>query len=193
MLKVATLTPNFDSIETERLRLRRFGPDDAELVFRLMSDPRVMRYYPAVYDLARARLVLENVRAAYERLGYSLLAVELKSDGGFVGQVGLLHWDDVDAREDVEVAYMLTPANWGAGYATEAARACRDWAFVHLGVDRIVSFIVTENRPSIAVARRNGMHRLKRLERNRFGKPIYVYGISRAEWSATLQGSDGAS
>jgi RimJ/RimL family protein N-acetyltransferase len=149
-----------------------------------MSDPRVMRYYPTVYDLARARLVLENVRAAYERLGYSLLAVERKSDGAFVGQVGLLHWDDVDARADVEVAYMLVPEHWGAGYATESARACRDWAFAHLGVDRIVSFIVTGNRPSIAVARRNGMRRLKRLERNRFGKPIYVYGIARAQWSA---------
>lgn len=154
---------------------------------RLMSDPRVMRYYPAVYDLARARQVLANVIAAYERLGYSLLAVERRSDGDFVGQAGLLHWDDVDAREDVEVAYMLTPENWGVGYATEAARACRDWAFVHLDVDRVVSFIVTGNRPSIAVARRNGMRRLKRLENNRFGKPIYVYGISRAEWSAAPQ------
>jgi [ribosomal protein S5]-alanine N-acetyltransferase len=141
-----------------------------------------MRFYPAVYDLARARLVLENIRAAYERLGYSLLVVERKSDGAFVGQVGLLHWDDVDAREDVEVAYMLSPECWGAGYATEAARASRDWAFAHLGVDRVVSFIVTENRPSIAVARRNGMRRLKRLEQNRFGKPIYIYGISRSEW-----------
>ncbi len=149
-----------------------------------MSDPRVMRYYPAVYDRARANRALESVRGSYERLGYSLLAVERKSDGAFVGQVGLLHWEDVDAREDVEVAYMLLPEYWGAGYATEAARACRDWAFGHLPVDRVVSFIVTQNRPSIAVAQRNNMRRLKRLERNRFGKPIYVYGISRAEWSA---------
>jgi len=148
-----------------------------------MGDPRVMRYYPAVYDRAHAGRVLESIRSAYERLGYSLLALERTSDGAFVGQVGLLHWDDVDARPDVEVAYMLLPEYWGAGYATEAARACRDWAFAHLAVDRVVSFIVTENRPSIAVARRNGMKRLKRLERNRFGKPIYVYGISRAEWS----------
>ncbi len=153
-------------------------------MFRVMSDPRVMRHYPTVYDLARAARALENVLGSYERLGYSLLAVERKSDGAFVGQVGLLHWDDVDAREDVEVAYMLLPEYWGAGYATEAARACRDWAFVQLSVDRVVSFIVTQNAPSIAVARRNGMRPLKRLEQNRFGKPIYVYGISRSEWQA---------
>jgi [ribosomal protein S5]-alanine N-acetyltransferase len=173
----------FDAIETERLRLRRFGPGEADLVFRVMGDPLVMRHYPGVYDLARSRIVLENVLAAYERLGYSMLVVERRSDGAFVGQVGLLHWDDVDARADVEVAYMLVPERWGEGYATEAARACRDWAFEELGVDRVVSFIATENRPSIAVAQRNGMRRLKRLQHNRFGKPIYVYGISREEWS----------
>lgn len=153
-------------------------------MFRVMSDPRVMRHYPIVYDRARAARALENVLGSYERLGYSLLVVERKSDGAFVGQVGLLHWDDVDAREDVEVAYMLLPEYWGAGYATEAARACRDWAFVQLSVDRVVSFIVVQNAPSIAVARRNGMRPLKRLEQNRFGKPIYVYGISRSEWQA---------
>jgi RimJ/RimL family protein N-acetyltransferase len=151
-------------------------------VYRLMSDPRVMRFYPEVYDLERSRLVLENVLRSYGRYGYSLLVAERRSDGSHVGHVGLLHWDDVDAREDVEVAYMLLPEFWGAGYATEAARASRDWAFAQLGVDRVVSFIVTQNRPSIAVAKRNGMRRLKRLEQNRFGKPIYIYGITLAEW-----------
>lgn len=152
-------------------------------MFRLMSDPAVMRYYPAVYDETQAAAALGRMRESYERIGYSMLAVERKHDGAFIGQIGLLHWDDVDAREDVEVAYMLLPEFWGAGYATEAARACRDWAFAHLGVDRVVSFIVTENRPSLAVAQRNGMRCLKRLEDNRFGKPIDVYGISRAEWA----------
>ncbi len=159
-------------------------------MFRVMSDPRVMRHYPTIYDLARAARALENVLGSYERLGHSLLAVERKSDGAFVGQVGLLHWDDVDAREDVEVAYMLLPEYWVRA-TRQAARACRDWAFVQLSVDRVVSFIVIQNAPSIAVARRNGMRRLKRLEQNRFGKPIYVYGISRSEWQAAAGRSIG--
>jgi [ribosomal protein S5]-alanine N-acetyltransferase len=172
----------FGPIETARLRLRRYVEGDVELVHRLMSNPRVMRYYPALYDLDRSRTVLEKVLASYRTAGYSLLAVEQRSDGSYVGQVGLLHWDDVDAREDVEVAYMLLPEYWGVGYATEAAQACRDWAFANLGVDRVVSFIDTKNRPSIAVAKRNGMKRLKRIEESRFGKPIYVYGIPRKRW-----------
>jgi ribosomal-protein-alanine N-acetyltransferase len=179
-----TPTDPFGGLETQRLRLRRYTGRDLHLIYRLMSDPLVMRYYPAVYDLDRARIALGNVARSYERYGYSLLAAERKLDGVFVGHVGLLHWDDVDAREDVEVAYMLLPEYWGKGYATEASRSCRDWAFANLDVDRIVSFIVTQNAPSIAVAERNGMLPLKRIEHNRFGEPIYVYGISRAEWLA---------
>jgi [ribosomal protein S5]-alanine N-acetyltransferase len=172
----------FGPIETARLRLRRYVEGDVELVHRLMSNPRVMQYYPTLYDLERSRKMLEKMLASYQTTGYSLLAAERRSDGSYVGQVGLLYWEDVDAREDVEVGYMLLPEYWGVGYATEAAQACRDWAFVKLGVDRVVSFIDTKNRPSIAVAKRNGMKRLKRIEESRFGKPIYVYGISRKRW-----------
>jgi RimJ/RimL family protein N-acetyltransferase len=147
-----------------------------------MSDPDVMHHYEAPLSREQSQKALDNALAAYDKRGYSVLAVERKSDGAFLGHVGLLHWDDVDGREDVEVAYMLLPAYWGQGYATEAARACKDWAFEHLSVDRVVSFIVTANEPSIKVAERNGMTRLKRLDENRFGSPIYVYGVTREAW-----------
>ncbi len=170
---------SFGPLRTARLRLRRYVPGEEELVHRLMGDARVMRYYPETFDLARSRAVLERILASYRDPGYSLLAAERSDDGRFVGHVGLLHWDDVDGREDVEVAYMLLPEFWGFGFASEAARACRDWAFDNLHPDRVVSFIDVNNEPSIAVARRNGMERLHRLDSKRFGKPIYVYGIGR--------------
>jgi RimJ/RimL family protein N-acetyltransferase len=141
-----------------------------------------MHHYEAPLSREQSQRALDNALAAYDKRGYSVLAVERKSDGAFLGHVGLLHWDGVDGREDVEVAYMLLPAYWGHGYATEAARACKDWAFEHLSVDRVVSFIVTANEPSIKVAERNGMTRLKRLDENRFGSPIYVYGVTREAW-----------
>ncbi len=169
-------------IETPRLRLRRYREGEVDLVHRVMSDPLVMRYYPETYDVERCQKVLDSILASYARHGYSLFAVERREDGAYAGQIGLLHWDDVDAREDVEVAYMLLPEFWKMGYATEAARACRDWAFANLEPDRVVSFIDVNNVPSIAVAQRNGMTRLKRLDTNRLGKPIYVYGISQPQW-----------
>ncbi|HZY97950.1 MAG TPA: GNAT family N-acetyltransferase [Candidatus Baltobacteraceae bacterium] len=174
-----------EELHTERLRLRRYRKDDFESAFRLTNDPRVMRYYPAPFDRDRVTRMLENVLRSYDERGYSVLVVERATDGAYLGQIGLLHWDDVDGREDVEVAYMLVPEAWGAGYATEAARACRDWAFEQLGADRVVSFISVENEPSMRVAERNGMTRLKRLNENRLGIPIYVYAIARDDWEST--------
>ncbi len=176
----------FGPIETERLRLRCYRDGEAPLVHRLMGDARVMRFYPEVYDLERSQKVFDAIARLYQTLGYTMLAAERLSDGAFVGQIGLLHWDDVDDREDVEVAYMLLAEHWGMGYATEAARACRDWAFAHLPVDRVVSYIDVRNEPSIKVAERNGMDRLKRIDENRFGNPIYVYGIARDRWDAIV-------
>lgn len=171
-----------ETLQTQRLRLRRYRKDDIDNALRLMSDPRVMRYYPELLDREKTARMIDNALQAYEKRGYSVLVLERLTDGAFLGHVGLLHWDDVDGREDVEVAYMLVPEAWGHGYATEAARACRDWAFEHLGFDRVVSFIDVENEPSIDVAQRNGMQRSARLDENRFGKPIYVYAIARTDW-----------
>lgn len=177
--------PALEELQTKRLRLRRYRKDDFDNAYRLTSDPRVMRYYPATYDRDRVGRMIDNVLRSYDEIGYSVLVVERLADGAYLGQIGLLHWDDVDAREDVEVAYMLAAEAWGKGYATEAARACRDWAFEHLGVDRVVSFIAIANEPSMRVAERNGMTRLKRLDESRLGIPIYVYAIGRADWEAT--------
>lgn len=176
--------PELEEIRTDRLRLRRYDESDVDNVFRLIGDPQVMRYFPSVYDRDRAQKIVNDVLAAYDELGYSVLAVERQPDGAYVGQIGLLDWKDVDDRPDIEVAYMLAPEAWGRGYATEAARACRDWAFAHLDVDRLVSYIAIANAPSIRVAERNGMSRIKRLDENRFGIPIYVYAVQRAEWES---------
>lgn len=171
-----------ERIETARLRLRRYRKDDLDDAFALMSDPQVMRHYPERLNRDGAARMIDNALRAYEKRGYSVLVVERLADGAFLGHAGLLHWDDVDGREDIEVAYMLVPAAWGNGYATEAARACRDWAFENLGADRVVSFVAVANEPSIRVAERNGMRRSKRLDENRLGQPIYVYAIDRAGW-----------
>ena len=169
------------------MRLRRFEADDVDNALRLFGDPLVMRHFTGVCDRDTVRRIVEKFRSEHERYGYSMLAVEQRSDGAYVGHTGLLHWDDVDGREDVEVAYAYAPDVWGRGYATEAARACRDWAFENLGVDRVVSFIAVENAPSVAVAERNGMSRTKRLEVNRFGRPIFVYAITREQWQQRAQ------
>ena len=83
-------------------------------------------------------------------------------------------------RAEVEVGYALVPRHWHHGYATEAAQACRDWAFEHLDCERVVSLVHTRNLPSCRVAERNGMHVVAEIVH--WNLPHHVYAITRDEW-----------
>jgi [ribosomal protein S5]-alanine N-acetyltransferase len=68
-----------------------------------------------------------------------------------------LAWQQVEGKTLLEVGYHLHRDQWGHGYATEAARACLDYAFRDLGAAEVVSLIRPENLPSRRVGERNGM------------------------------------
>ena len=77
-----------------------------------------------------------------------------------IGEVCGLTWQEADGRTVLEVGYLFSRAYWRQGYATEAARACRDYAFDTLGAETVYSIIRDTNAASRAVALRNGMHRV---------------------------------
>lgn len=168
-------------IETPRLRLREFSRADLDALFAMYSDWEVVRFWPKPPGRDDVERQLSNLLLAYERRGYGGWAVELRESGAFVGRIGLLQ-QFVEGRDEVEVGYVLDRAHWGHGYATEAARACRDWAFEHLEIDRVISLIRPDNHRSIAVAKRNGMQRV--------GATLHVtlkhdiYAIDREAWES---------
>lgn len=99
---------------------------------------------------------LERQLERYRRYGYGLWAVILKENGEMIGQCGLT-MQDCDKKEVAEVGYLFRKAYWHRGYASEAAIACRDYAFNTLHIDEIYSIVRDTNKASIAVAKRNGM------------------------------------
>ena len=64
---------------------------------------------------------------------------------------------DVEGRSEIEVGYHVRCDLWGKGYATEAARACIEYAFGKLGAERVISMIRPENLQSRRVAEKNGL------------------------------------
>jgi ribosomal-protein-alanine N-acetyltransferase len=72
---------------------------------------------------------------------------------------------------------------WGNGFATEAARACRDYGFQQLNAAYLISLIRPENLPSRRVAERNGMTVWKQIDR--VGLLHDVYRVRREEWVAS--------
>src|ERR1700730_6753965 len=99
-----------------------------------------------------------------------------------IGDCGII-LQQVDGEQLYEIGYHLRRAFWGQGLATEAAGACRDWAFAHLKTERLISLIRPENLPSCRVAERVGMIVWKEV--NWRGLPHYVYSIERGKAAAS--------
>jgi ribosomal-protein-alanine N-acetyltransferase len=165
-------------LETPRLILREFVPEDADALERVLSDPDTMRYYPAPLDRAGVEdWIARNLRR-YQRDGHGLWAIDLKSSSEMIGDCGLT-LQEVDGEPLPEIGYHLRRDAWGHGYATEAARACKDYGFAQLKTDVLISLIRPENLPSRRVAERNGMTIWK--ETNRIGLRHLVYAAWRNE------------
>ncbi len=144
-------------LETARLTLREFLPEDAEALARVISDPETMRYYPAPFTRTQVAEWIERNRRRYKDDGVGLWAMVLKSTGEMIGDCGIIR-QQVENEFLYEIGYHLRRDLGGQGLATEAAIACRDWAFANLKVERVISLIRPENLPSRKVAERNGMN-----------------------------------
>jgi RimJ/RimL family protein N-acetyltransferase len=179
------LTPALP-IETDRLLLRAFTPDDAERYFSYRSLPETVRY------LYRAPLTLEESiqrMPQYARLEFEkdadvfTLAIQPKAATELAGEI-LFKLDSVRAMQ-AELGYRLHPDSTGKGYVTEAARAMLRLGFEHFGFHRVFARIDAENSASIAVAERLGMRREAHLIENdffdgRWGSE-YVYAMLASE------------
>ena len=143
-------------LETERLRLREFVPQDADALAAVLGDPVAMQYYPAPFNRKEVEEWIERNIQRYRRAGYGLWAMLLRDTKEVIGDCGCF-LRDVDGRDDIEIGYHVRRDLWGNGYATEAAHACMEYAFTKLGVDRVISLIRPENVQSIRVAEKNGL------------------------------------
>ena len=165
-------------LETSRLILREFTPDDVDALALVLSDPETMRFYPAPFDGAGVEQWIGRNLERYVKNGHGLWAMVLKSNGEMAGDCGLT-LQQVDGVDEVEIGYHVRRDLWGQGLATEAARACRDFGFARLGVDRVISIIRPKNLPSRRVAEKNEMTVWKEIVWR--GLPHLVYAIRRGD------------
>ena len=127
-----------------------------------------------VRNLDDARGYLSNgPLAMYQRHGFGLYRVELKSTGEAIGLCGLIKRDTL---EHVDIGYALFPAYWGQGYAAEATAATRDYARDTLQLPRLLAICSPDNAPSIGLLQRLGLAYEGAREFTP-GVPSVVYGM----------------
>lgn len=148
-------------LATERLVLRPVTPDDVDAFVPFVGDAQTMEW---IHGETGGRELAEELVVRWARRwdvnGVGPFAV--LADGVVVGRTGLLVWDDrtwattelADAGDHAvfELGWAIASPYWGRGYATEAARGVREWAYAERRIERLISLIDPANVRSIRVA-----------------------------------------
>ena len=161
------------SIETERLLLRRFKLEDAHDMYNnWTSDPEVTRFltWPAHSCIDVTVNLLKNWVAGYDDGGYFNWAIELKEAGSVIGNISVVRLDDrIDAAE---IGYCMSKEYWGRGIMPEALTAVMDYLFDVVGLNRVAARHDVNNQKSGRVMDKAGMKRegiLRKAARNNSG------------------------
>jgi len=141
-----------------------------------MQDERTMYAYEGAFSDEETQDWLDRQLRRYKDDGFGLWAVILKETGAMIGQAGIT-CQDAGGEHIPEIGYLFNRAYWGKGYATEAATACKQYAFEKLGFNEIYTIVRDINIPSINVAIRNGMLVRRRIIKHYRGvdMPHYVF------------------
>ncbi|MGB0383806.1 MAG: GNAT family N-acetyltransferase [Ardenticatenaceae bacterium] len=156
MLDLTSAFATFPILETERVVLRAIRDEDAADIFRIMSDPRVMRYFGRLpmTSLDEAREVVQTRRTAFEEQEGIRWAISNREDGKLIGTCGF--WRVIKPHFRAEIGYELAPEWWGQGVMVEALTAALSFGFISMGLHSVEAQIHPENSGSRRVLEKLG-------------------------------------
>lgn len=173
-------------IETARTYIRAPQKHDFEDLYKLQTDPEVMRVVGIgkPRSLEEVQKSLKNSLWHQQKYGYSLGSVFEKSSDKFIGRAGLIHLAFGDNSPDIEIAYALHKNYWHKGYATEIAKALIEWGFENLSAAKLVGITRLDNKASQRVLEKAGMRYNKKYLYN--GIETSYYEILKINYEKTF-------
>ena len=174
------------TLETERLIFRALKRTDLYDVHEYASNPKTSQYllWEPHDTLDYTREFIEIVISKYKSGEYNDWAIVHKGDDKMIGTCGFTKIDE--ENNVVEIGYVINPAYWGMGIATEAVERIIDFAFEELQANRIEAKFIYGNDASLAVMQKVGMkfegyHREAMLVKGKY-KTIGVASILRRDY-----------
>lgn len=141
-------------IESERLYVRYYTPDDLDNFYRLNGDEDIMRYIRAPKSREECETFLNEIIQRYQLEPLNLrLALLEKSTGEFVGSFAII---PLEYNNDTQLGYALLKEHWGKGYATEIVQAGLRYIYGVLHLSKVYAVTQIENVPSQKVLLKNG-------------------------------------
>ena len=174
-------------ILTPRLQLRVPRIDDLDPWAAMMADEETARFIGGVMPRAVTWRTMMAMIGAWHATGISMFSIIERETGSWVGRLG--PWMP-EGWPGPEVGWAIVRDRWGRGYATEGSAAAIDWAFDHLGWDRVIHSISPDNASSQAVACRLGSRNLGpgSLPAPYENVRVDIWGQTREEWRARAKG-----
>lgn len=166
--------------ESNRLIFRKLTPSDFDALCVMLQDIKVMYAYEHAFSDQEVVDWINRQLERYQTYGIGLWACILKETGQLVGQCGLTPQIFND-QQVIEIGYLFNAAVWHQGLATEAAIACKNYAFNVLDLSAVYSIIRDTNSASIAVAKRCGMLQVGSIVKHYYNleMPHLVYSVQR--------------
>ena len=168
-------------VETSRLLLRPFTPEDLDDLCEILGKAEVMKYLGLEgkpMSRRETETALHSMIRHWAHHGFGRWAVVEKEGGRLIGCAGLRSYERV-----AELVYLLDKSYWGMGLATEVARACVRFGFETQGFERIVAFARLKNAASRRVLEKLGMR--SDGEATVFGIYVARYSLRREEFCLT--------
>lgn len=168
-------------IETARLYLRQFTPDDLDDLYRIYSDPETMKYLTGVRTREATEIAIHTMLKRWAENNFGMWALVHKIDHKMIGRCGL---GFLDQTPEVELGYALDKVYWNQGLATEASFASLNYGFKILNLERIVAIARPENIASQRVIQKVGM----KYEKNAhyYETDVLYYSISRETYESKV-------
>jgi ribosomal-protein-alanine N-acetyltransferase len=167
-------------LETERLIIRQFTPDDLDKLIELRSDDEVIKYLGGrrLQNPEAIAKRLDFYIDCYRRFGYGMCAMIWKESGEMFGWSGLQPLED---SGDTEVGYGMIREFWGKGIGYECAHTWLRYGFETANLKSIVAVASPDNVGSWRIMEKLGMRREK--TETHYGMECVFYRIEREDFN----------
>lgn len=188
ILDTLAASDRLPQIEASRVRLRWIELEDAPALFRIFSDPQVMKYWSSLplEDPSEAEELVAGIHRLFEQKSLFEWGIARREDDRLIGTFTLYRVDEDNLR--AEIGFALARDMWGQGLMREALTAAFDFAFGKLGLTRLEADVDPDNAASLGLLERLGFQREGLLrERWRVGGGVQdsvLLGLLRRDWNA---------
>lgn len=158
-------------LSSSKVHLRKFREGEADLLYRITSDPEVMKFLGGVKSLEDTARFLTDILSTYPRR-YGLWAIIDRATMEFAGYAGLC----MENSQIPELKIAIVRRFWRQGLAKESVKLCINYAARHLQTSTVEALLMPDNKPAKKVMRKAGF---------KFKKNIFIKGKSLEQYTYT--------